>query len=163
MKQSTALSLTRAAVTAAVYFSVTAIFSPISFGFLQLRLSECLCVLPLFFPEAGVGLIVGCFLSNALFSTPQDVFFGTLATVLSALLTCFTAKKVKNRTLKFMLCGLYSAAFNGLIVPLGFMLFSFSWAGYFIAAAQIAVCEALSVFVAGGVLCYFLAKYFKAG
>lgn len=156
MEYKRAAKLTRAAMIAAVYFSLTAALAPISFGFLQLRLAECLCILPIFFPEAIFGLTVGCFLSNILFSTPLDALFGTTATLLASLFTIIIAKKIKNCHVVFVLNGLFAAFFNAFLVPLGFMLFTFTWSAYFISAAEIALSEALSVFAVGSVLYRFL-------
>ncbi len=161
MKYGMALKLTRAAIIAAVYFSLTTMLAPISFGYsLQLRLAEGLCVLSLFFPEAAIGLTLGCFLSNILFSTPYDALFGTVATFLASSLTIFCAKKIKHRTIVFVLNAVFSALFNAIFVPLGFMLFSFTWVTYLVSAAQIALCEALVVFVVGGFIYAFLSKYY---
>ena len=53
---------------------------------IQCRISEALCVLPIFIPEAVVGLTVGCLLSNLLVGGLwQDIVFGTVATLLGAL------------------------------------------------------------------------------
>ena len=39
-----------AAVVAAIYASLTMFLAPISYGPIQLRVSEILCILPFFFP-----------------------------------------------------------------------------------------------------------------
>ena len=52
------------AVIAAIYVALTMAFQPISFGPVQFRISEALCILPFFTPAAIPGLFVGCFLSN---------------------------------------------------------------------------------------------------
>ena len=62
--QTPILYLTRAAAIAAVYVALTVIFAPISFNAIQVRISEALTILPLFFPEAVPGLFVGCLLGN---------------------------------------------------------------------------------------------------
>jgi len=73
---------------AALYFALTMALAPISFGAVQFRVSEVLCVLPFFFPETIIGLFVGCILAN-LFSPFGwvDVVFGSLATLLAAICT----------------------------------------------------------------------------
>lgn len=82
------LYLTRAAVVAALYVVLTwlsALFG-LSSGVIQIRLSEALCVLPVFTSAAIPGLAVGCFLANLLTGTVVwDVIFGSLATLLGAL------------------------------------------------------------------------------
>ncbi len=82
--------LVQSAIIAAAYTALTFVsFSlGLSSGFVQLRLSEALCVLPVFFPAAVPGLFVGCFISNVLTgSILPDVIFGSLATLIGAILT----------------------------------------------------------------------------
>ena len=65
-KKKSVYLLTQGAVIAAIYIVLTLIFQPISFGPIQFRISEALCVLPFFTPAAVPGLVIGCFLSNLL-------------------------------------------------------------------------------------------------
>ncbi|MDY5627436.1 MAG: QueT transporter family protein [Clostridia bacterium] len=85
------------AVIAAIYIVITWIFAPISFGhnIFQLRVSEALCVLPLFTPGAIFGLFAGCFLSNLLFGGLGiiDLIFGSLATLAGAAATYALRRK----------------------------------------------------------------------
>ena len=72
-------SLCLAAMIAALYLALTLLFQPISFGAVQLRVSEAMTLLPAVFPEATIGLTLGCFLSNFLAgANVYDVVFGTL-------------------------------------------------------------------------------------
>lgn len=75
-----------AAVIGALYTALTLLLAPISFGVLQFRVSEALCILPALVPGASWGLWVGCALSNLLggYGVP-DIVFGSLATLLSSL------------------------------------------------------------------------------
>lgn len=81
--------LTYAGITAALYIALTgvsAIFGLAS-GTVQVRLSEALCTLPVFFPAAVPGVTVGCLLSNMIFGgTVFDVVLGTFATLVGAIL-----------------------------------------------------------------------------
>lgn len=80
--------LTFAAVVAALYAGLTLLFAPISYGPVQFRVSEALTILPVLFPQAVPGLALGCLIANLLGSaTIWDIAFGTLATLLAALLT----------------------------------------------------------------------------
>lgn len=93
---SKALSITKAAIIAALYVILTFISASmgLSSGVIQLRLSEMLCILPAFTPAAIPGLFVGCLLSNLLTGCmPLDVIFGSLATLLGALGTYFLRKR----------------------------------------------------------------------
>jgi uncharacterized membrane protein len=80
--------LTTAAVIAALYAGLTITLAPISYGPIQLRVSEILTVLPFYTPAAIPGLFVGCVLSN-LYSPLGiiDIAFGSCATLLAAFLT----------------------------------------------------------------------------
>jgi len=74
-----------AAVIAAIYVVLTMVFAPISFGPVQFRISEALCILPVFTPAAVPGLFLGCLLSNLLYGAAAlDVVFGSLATLIGA-------------------------------------------------------------------------------
>ncbi|MBR0421115.1 MAG: QueT transporter family protein [Clostridia bacterium] len=84
-RRSTALKLTQSAAIAALYVVLTVIFAPISFGEMQVRISEALTILPLFTPAAIPGLFVGCLLGNLLGGAiPLDVIFGSVATLIGA-------------------------------------------------------------------------------
>lgn len=89
MKNSTNKSIyfmTHAAAIAAVYIALTMMFQPISFGPVQFRVSEALCILPFFTPAAIPGLFIGCFLSNFFCGAVlMDVIFGSLATLIGAI------------------------------------------------------------------------------
>ena len=82
-----AKALTRAGIIGAVYVVLTMALFPLSFGAVQVRISEGLTLLPLIFPESVLGLTVGCLISNLFGNGVIDVVFGTLATFLSAILT----------------------------------------------------------------------------
>ncbi len=78
-----------AALIAAAYTALTflsGVFG-LAFGPIQLRLSEVLCILPVFTPAAIPGLTVGCLISNIASFNPLDMLFGTLATLCAAFLT----------------------------------------------------------------------------
>lgn len=75
-----------AAMIAAIYVVLTMIFAPISFGPVQFRIAEVLCILPFFTPAAIPGLFIGCLLSNFLYGAAVlDVIFGSLATLIGAI------------------------------------------------------------------------------
>ena len=74
---------------AALYTAVTAVSAlfGLSSGAVQIRISEALCVLPVFTAAAIPGLTVGCLLSNLLLGgSVFDLALGTLATLLGAVL-----------------------------------------------------------------------------
>lgn len=79
--------LVRCALVAAIYVALCMALAPLSFGAVQVRVAEALCLLPVFGAEYIVGVVLGCLLANALGSTIVDVVFGTLATLLACLCT----------------------------------------------------------------------------
>jgi len=87
-ERNSARTLTLGAVIAALYVALTFLAAQLglSSGAIQLRLSEALCALPIFFPAAIPGLTVGCMLANLLTgSVMLVVVFGPAATLLGAL------------------------------------------------------------------------------
>lgn len=108
--------LTRAGIIGALYAALTLVIYPLSFGALQFRVSEAMCVLPVFFPEAVPGLFIGCAVANLM--TPNipvlDIVFGSLATLLSALVTSRLSFKSTLKT--SLLAPLPPVIFNALIV-----------------------------------------------
>lgn len=79
------LKITQGALIAALYVVLTLAFAPISFGPLQLRISETLIILPMFTSAAVPGLFIGCLLANILGGAViPDVIFGSLATLIGA-------------------------------------------------------------------------------
>ena len=56
--------LVQAAMIAAIYVALTLVFQAVSFGEIQVRVSEALTILPLFTPAAVPGLFVGCLIGK---------------------------------------------------------------------------------------------------
>jgi len=82
---------------------------------IQCRISEALCVLPIFMPEAVAGLTVGCLLSNLLVGGLwQDIVFGTLATLLGAM-GALLFRRARGRVR--YLASLPTVAANTVIIP----------------------------------------------
>ena len=81
----TTRSLCISAVIAALYAALTLLLAPISFGALQLRVSEALTLLPMLMPQAIPGLFVGCLIANLYTGLLTDIVFGSLATLAAAI------------------------------------------------------------------------------
>lgn len=80
--------LIQGAVIASIYVVLTFIFAPISYGVMQVRISEALTILPYFTPVAIPGLFVGCLVANLLGPYGvMDMVFGSFATLVSAFLS----------------------------------------------------------------------------
>ncbi len=149
--------LIQGSLIASVYIVLTFISFTfgLSGGMVQLRLSEALCILPVFFPSAIPGLFAGCFISNILTgSIFPDVLFGSLATLIGAIFT----RKLRNYKLLPFAPPIISNAF---ILP--FVLkFAYSFEGsYFLFFITIFIGEFLSCGVLGYIFKNLLLKYEK--
>ena len=103
-------ALASGAIIAALYAAITLLLAPISYGEIQIRISESLTLLPVLMPQAVPALAVGCLLANVLGgATIFDVVFGTLATLLAAVCT-----RVLRRHIT--LASAMPVLFNGVIV-----------------------------------------------
>jgi uncharacterized membrane protein len=101
------------AVVGAAYAALTMLLAPISYGEVQMRVSEVLCILPFFLPGTTWGLFLGCALANVISAAGVwDVVFGSVATLLGALGT-YLLRKTEN---PFLGC-LPPIIANMLIVP----------------------------------------------
>lgn len=80
--------LIQGSVIASIYVVLTFLFAPISYGVMQVRISEALTILPYFTPVAIPGLFIGCLVANILGPYGViDMIFGSFATLLSAFLS----------------------------------------------------------------------------
>ena len=80
----TTKKLVQGALIGALYAALTLAAAPISFGLMQVRVSEALCILPFFTSAAVPGLFIGCLVANlAGGAVLYDVVFGSLATLFS--------------------------------------------------------------------------------
>ena len=115
MKKTNIRYLVYAAATAALYVLLTylsALFGMAS-GAVQLRLSEALTILPVFFPAAVPGLFVGCIIANLISGgAVLDIVFGSLATLLGAVFTRYLGKRFP-----IAFAFIPPVFFNTLIVP----------------------------------------------
>lgn len=104
-------ALVNAALLAAVYAAITYMTKPISFGAVQFRISEALCILPVFTVSAVPGLFVGCFLANFLSGAALlDIVFGSLASLIGA----YGTYRLRD---KGYLASLPPIVSNALIIP----------------------------------------------
>ncbi len=149
LKKLDAKKLATIAIISAVYSTLTLILMPISFGPIQFRISEALTILPLIFPEAVIGLTIGCLISNMFGYGVIDIVFGTLATVISALLTYFIGKKIKNVNLKFILGAIPPVIINAIIVPIIFILTGNATEVYIINFLTVLLGQSISVYAIG--------------
>ena len=112
-------SLCMSAVIAALYAALTLLLAPISYGPIQLRLSEALTLLPMLLPQAVPGLFVGCLIANLYTGLLTDVIFGSLATLIAAIGTYLLRK---NPLLAGACPVVTNAVIVGLVLSLSFSL-----------------------------------------
>lgn len=154
MKKPQLHRLTRAAAVGALYAAVTLLTAPISFGAIQCRVSEALTLLPWLFPETGWGLFIGCLIANIVGSaSPLDIVFGSLATLLAALLTA----RIRPKALAALPPVLVNAVMVGAALSYAASPEAF-WLSFPLIAAEIAVGEAAAVYALGLPLIALLEK-----
>ena len=148
-----ALYATRGAMIAAMYVALTYLSSlfGLSSGVIQFRISEMLCILPMFFPEAVLGITVGCIISNLVTGCViWDIVFGSLATLIGAL-GARLMRKIPEK-LAF-LATLPTVLANAIIVPFVLMLAYGAEGGYWYFFLTVALGEFVCATV-GGTLLY---------
>ena len=126
--------------TAAIYAVLTVAMAPISYGAVQLRLSELMTLLAFVDPVFIPGLVLGNFIANLFspFGLP-DVVFGTLATFIAV----FMMSKMKS----MLIASFWPTIANGLII--GLELAIFTGAPFVSTALYVALGEFLVVTVLG--------------
>lgn len=131
------------ALIAALYAGLTLLFQAISFGAVQLRVSEALTLLPALLPQAVPGLAVGCLVSNLLAGANlYDVIFGTLATLIAALLTRRLRRNLWLAALPPVVC---NAVIIGLVITYAYGVNALWFNCLAVGAGEAAVCYALGV------------------
>ena len=87
-------TIARLAAVAALYAALTIALQPISFGLVQLRVSELLVLLCFYRRDYSIALILGCFIANCFSPMAlMDMIFGTLATAI-AVIPMFSIKNI---------------------------------------------------------------------
>ncbi|MGB9813050.1 MAG: QueT transporter family protein [Thermovenabulum sp.] len=147
----------KAAIIGAIYASLTYLLKPISYGPIQVRVSEALTLIPLIDSSSVLGLFAGCMIANILGGLgPWDIYGGSLITLIAAYLT--------SRMPNEYLGALWPIILNafGVSYYLSFLYHM----PYWITVLYIAVGEAIAVIFLGIPLIRFikksgLIKYFK--
>lgn len=147
-----------AAIVGAAYAALTMVLAPISYGPVQMRISEVLCILPFFVPCTTWGLFVGCAIANIISAAGiWDVVFGSLATLFACL--CIQALGQRGRGAsswpRVLMAALMPVVWNAVII--GAMLmwtltdavfphFTFT---FLVFAGEVALGELVVMFVLG--------------
>lgn len=105
------------AVIAAVYAALTIGLAPISYGQVQMRISEVMIFRAFYNKKYIPGLVLGCFIANVPSSLgAYDMVFGTFATLLAVV----AMNKVSNRYVGGILGGLINGIIVGIELTLAF-------------------------------------------
>lgn len=155
-----------AAVVGALYAILTMVLAPISYGPLQFRISEALCVLSYFTPTAAWGLFIGCAIANTLSAAGlPDVIFGSLATLIACLGMSAVGKHMKDSLKSRLLACFLPVIVNAVIV--GAML-TYAYIGlsplehpgaFAVCAGEVALGELPVMYLFGLPLMSWLPKY----
>ncbi len=151
----------RAGIFAALYVALTMPFGELAFGPFQIRPSEALTILPLFYLEAIPGLYVGCILANLLSQYGvYDILLGSLATLLAACCTYAVGRLIKNSVVRVLVGGIFPVLFNAFIVPAVMILGGLPVA-YWYQVLSFLLTESVWVYALGFPLYYTLATLIK--
>lgn len=164
--RSLSYKLAFAAVVGALYAILTMVLAPISYGPLQFRISEALCVLSYFTPAAAWGLFIGCAIANTLSAAGlPDVIFGSLATLIACLGMSAVGKHMKDSLKSRLLACFLPVIVNAVIV--GAML-TYAYIGlsplehpgaFAVCAGEVALGELPVMYLFGLPLMSWLPKY----
>lgn len=147
--------LTKTALVAALYVAVTVLLSVISFGAVQLRLSEMFNYLALYNKRYVLAVTLGVVLAN--FMSPTwvlDVPIGGIATFLVLILCRRVTKNIKNDLVKMVVTALIFALSMFTVAGQLTILYDLPfWATWF----TVGIGELLSMTV-GGMTIYLLNK-----
>ena len=160
MKGSNIRKITYAGMIAALYVVLTYIASAVGLasGAIQIRLSECLTILPCLTASAVPGLTIGCVLANLLTGcAPWDVVFGSLATLIGAVGTRLLRKNpriawippvISNMTIvPLVLIHVYNVPDVSLTIPL--TQTTLSGSGFFPLMITVGIGEIISCGILG--------------
>lgn len=150
--------IVRAAHIAALYFALTVLLAPISYGVVQFRISEALCILTVLMPEAAIG----CLCANVYGGNPLDIIVGTACTAVSCLIQLVIRKYVKKDVAKIILGVLPHIIINSVFVPMVILGAEELKTAYIAARLSVALGEAVVLCVLGVPL-YFAVKKLSLG
>ena len=145
-------SLALNAIYMSLYVVITIMLQPFSYGQIQVRVSEALCILPLYDKLSIISITLGCLISNTYMGNIYDMIFGTLATFIGLIFTYLLRKK------NFFVATSPTLISNAIIIP--FVLkygYGFNDVVIYMQALFILLGEAISVYFIG----YLIKKKIK--
>jgi len=122
MKKS-AKFITQAAIIAALYAVLSILTYTFSHLAIQCRVAEALCMTIFYTPAAIPGLFVGCLITNIFGGAWLDIVFGSLATLIAAVITKPITNKLRakyGKTLSIknsLLIPIPTILVNAIIIP----------------------------------------------
>ncbi len=161
MQKKSVQLIAQAAIIAAIYVVLSLATYQFSYLEIQCRVAEALCM-TIFYTPAGVwGVFVGCLITNIFGGAWLDMVFGSLATLIAALLTRPIANRIRakhGRNLSFkhsLLIPIPTVLVNALIIPF-VLYYGYGVTEFASATSQLAVLGllAFSVFAGEMISCY---------
>lgn len=143
--------ITKLSVIAAIYVVITVILAPISYGGIQVRISEAMTLLPFFMgTPTAIALWLGCMLANYIGGLGLiDIVFGSALTLIAGLLTA----KAKN----IYIAGIYPVVINAFGVAL--ILYYTLKLPYYLSVLQVGLGQFISIYIVGLILVNALKNY----
>ena len=166
MKKTTKF-ITQAAIIAALYVVLSLLTYQFSYLEIQCRIAEALCM-TIFYTPAGVyGVFIGCLITNIFGGSWIDIVFGSLTTLVAALLTYPIANKIRKKhgpVLKIrhsLLIPIPTVITNALVIPF-VLYYGYQVTSFANAESKIAVLALLSFSVFAGemISCYVFGPLF---
>lgn len=142
------LFICQGAIIAALYVALTLFISAFNLasGAIQVRISEALCILPVFTPAAIPGLFIGCIISNTVTGCMLlDIIFGSIATLIGAI-GSYLLRKTK------FLFTLPPVIANAVIVPIVLKSVYGLGDAYWFLVITVGIGEIISVCILGSIL-----------
>ena len=137
--------IARNSVFMAAYIALCIIFQPISYGEVQVRIAEALCILPIFDKYSVYSITLACMISNLIGGgNLVDIIFGSLATFVGL----FAIRFIKSNN--FFLKMLPTIISNAIIIP--FVLrygYGLTNMPIYLSAMWIALGEIISIYIIG--------------
>ncbi len=163
MKHLNGRAIAASAMIAAVYTAVSLALSLASFGVVQIRVAECLTLLPVLSPLGIYGVTIGCLLTNIVgvalgLTMPVDILFGTLATALAAVLT-YLLRHIRIKKLAIP-AAIPPILVNGFIIglELTWLSGSFQWDIFWTCAGSVTLGQVIPCLILGVLLVWVLEK-----
>ncbi len=154
MRNKRTLFVCQGAIIAALYAAITLVthIFGLDSGFIQLRVSEMLCILPMFTPAAIPGLYLGCLLANLLSGAVWlDIIVGPIATLAGAY-GCYLLRKHR------LLAPIPTVLANTLFIPI---VLSYGYGmeqAILIIMFTVGIGELIGAYIFGVILAYAVEK-----